>query len=286
MTRAIPSALAALLAAEDVATAEILLLEARDGTIATFTTWDETVSADLNGEGDQDFTEGMVLSAITLAAGMDASFAEIDGAVGGQMTALDVEGGKWGNALAWLALISPGEDGFAPLLHGLVKDSRVEGERWIIEIRNQADRFNEVVGDQTGPLCRAEFGDARCGYAVPSYAATVTAGTSAMRFTVSTVATHADGFFDFGDATFTSGDLAGLPLADIFGWTSPGASAGVVTLIEPLPRAPQVGDTLDLRPGCAKTRAACMAYGNILNMRAEPDLPGTDQVLRYPVTEG
>ena len=34
--------------------------------------------------------------------------------------------------------------------------------------------------------------------------------------------------------------------------------------------------------GCGKTRADCMGFANIVNFRGFPDVPGTDQVLRYP----
>jgi hypothetical protein len=43
----------------------------------------------------------------------------------------------------------------------------------------------------------------------------------------------------------------------------------------PLVEAPLVGDTLTVRDGCARTRAACMAHGQILNIRAFPEVPGT-----------
>jgi hypothetical protein len=43
-----------------------------------------------------------------------------------------------------------------------------------------------------------------------------------------------------------------------------------------------VGDTLEISQGCGKTRAACLAFDNVVNFRGFPDVPGTDQVLSYP----
>jgi hypothetical protein len=61
-----------------------------------------------------------------------------------------------------------------------------------------------------------------------------------------------------------------------------GTGGGTLALYAPLAAVPAVGDTLEIRRGCEKTRAACMAYSNIDNFRGFPDVPGSDQVLRYP----
>lgn len=281
MTRPIAAPLLASLTAADGITAEILYLAARDGTVATFTTLDVPFEVDL-GPGSASFEEGMTLSALTLTTGLDASFAEVTGALDGQLTRDAVQGGKWDGARAWLATIDPGEDGFAPLLYGRVAEPRVEGHRFILEIRNEADRFNQVVGEQLSPLCRADFGDARCKYVIPVVEATVTAVTSAMRFTVSFSSSYDDDHFNLGTATFTSGDLTGTPAADIFDWTS----GGVIVLLEPLIAPPEVGDTLDLRIGCPKTRAFCTSLANMDNFRGEPSLPGSNELLRFPIPGG
>ena len=45
----------------------------------------------------------------------------------------------------------------------------------------------------------------------------------------------------------------------------------------------QVGDTFYYYPGCDKRRETCwLKFGNILNFRGEPDMPGLDAALAYP----
>jgi hypothetical protein len=45
----------------------------------------------------------------------------------------------------------------------------------------------------------------------------------------------------------------------------------------------QAGDTFFFDAGCDKTRITCQEkYGNILNNRSEPDMPGMDAILSYP----
>ena len=74
----------------------------------------------------------------------------------------------------------------------------------------------------------------------------------------------------------------GIRPVEINDWSS----AGGVALWTSLPEPPAVGDTLTLTQGCGKTRADCMAFGNIVNFRGFPDVPGSDQVLRYPNPAG
>lgn len=52
--------------------------------------------------------------------------------------------------------------------------------------------------------------------------------------------------------------------------------SGTVAMIEPTPYDIDPGDTFRIRPDCAKTLAACQAYDNVLNMKAEPYIPVGD----------
>lgn len=278
MTRPISGALAAHLAGRQAFAADCLMIERRDGARFGFTTLDVPPSADL-GAGAESYAGGMSVTSLTLAAGLDASSAEFRGPIGPIVTRAALLGGAWDDAEAWLFRASPVAAGIAPLLHGRIREAREEGEEFVLQLRGEADRFNQVIGSLITPYCDADFGDARCGLTITPIDATVTAVTDAMRFTVSFAGSYADGYFDLGLATFLSGALAGDAAMEIFHW----AATGAVTLFEPMSIAPSIGDTLTLRQGCAKIREACMAYGNILNMRACPEVPGSDQVLKYAV---
>lgn len=50
-------------------------------------------------------------------------------------------------------------------------------------------------------------------------------------------------------------------------------TTGAVVLVIPVNISIAVGDTYKIRRDCAKSKAACIAYANIVNMRAEPELP-------------
>ena len=96
----------------------------------------------------------------------------------------------------------------------------------------------------------------------------------------------------FGDGWFARGRLTVLE----------GAAAGrvgaikrdrevagqrVVELWEMLSAGFSPGDLVRLEPGCDKTAATCRAkFGNFLNFRGFPDIPGEDWLVSYPVSSG
>jgi uncharacterized phage protein (TIGR02218 family) len=294
VTRPMSAPLLAALTASPRKGAECVVLQAGDGTIAGFTTWDSAITIDLSADGGPSdpvvCSGGMNLSAIMLAAGLDASYAEIDGPLGPVLTRAQVQGGKWDDAKAWLVKVSPGvETGgvhdYAPLLHGRVREPRVADPRFVLEIRNQADNLNQSLEQIVNAFCKWTFGDPdTCGYDLEAeaLACTVTAVTDAMRFSISYSGTFADDHFNRGKVRFTSGALDGVTAEQIEDFTSLGAGAGSVIMAEPLAAAPGVGTTLDLLRGCPKTRPACMTFhGNARPFGGEPDAPGRD-VFLYP----
>lgn len=281
MSRLIAGPLAAAISASSAIWGESLVLEARDGERVGFTTLDLPQTVDLGlGEGDEVCSAGMTVSAVTLSAGLDASFAEITGPLGPVLTRAAVEGGRWTDARAWLLRVSPSAAGIVPVLAGKVREARVEGLRWIIEIRNQADALNQNLGREVSAYCDAEFADDRCNKDEPWIAGTVASVADAMRFVVDVDAEYPADWFNLGRVRFVDGDLAGVASDLIFDWVPASATAGAVTLFMPLTAAPAIGDAIEIRRGCAKTRGACIAYENIVNFRGFPDAPGSEQLLR------
>jgi len=285
--RDIPAPLLAVLTGSPL-TGECVVLRARNGMLAGFTTLTRAQSIDLSaddGPGPVSCEHGMVLSAITLAAGLEASFAELQGPLGPIITRAAVEGGAWADAEAWLIEVSPGTSGYAPLLAGKVREARVEDPRFVFEIRSAGDAFNQALEQLITPYCRLRFGSARCGATPVTRSGTVTAVTDAMRFAISyTGGDQADDFFNVGEVEFTSGDLNGVISENLFKWDATGAGTASLVLMQPLPAAPAVGVTLTVRQGCPKTRAACKARqpdGDAAPFEGFPDVPGED-VLLYP----
>lgn len=89
--------------------------------------------------------------------------------------------------------------------------------------------------------------------------------------------TEADGYYDGGLLTFETGLNAGRTF-EIKQWIG-----GNLKLFSRPFHLPQPGDRFIAHPGCDKTRATCKdKFNNVLNMRAEPDVPGQDKYYASP----
>jgi uncharacterized phage protein (TIGR02218 family) len=60
-------------------------------------------------------------------------------------------------------------------------------------------------------------------------------------------------------------------------------SGGIFQLAQPMPYTIQVGDKYFVYAGCDKKQSTCISkFGNIVNFRGEPFVPGTDSIVKYP----
>lgn len=281
MSRTLSAGLTSHLAKRAHTRCTMLLLELRDGTSIGVTDHDRDISFDL-GAGSVTYQSGtgILASDVVLQTGLEADNYEVTGPLkdDGDFTLERVVGGRFNRARAklfqvnWRSLTS----GAIKLLAGNVSEARVEGGKFILEIRSDCDRFNQVIGRLITNNCDADYGDARCGATPESVAVTVVSATDAMSFVVSFAGSYANDYFNGGTIEFDTGDLAGTDPVEIFDWTS----GGTVTLFMPLVETPVFGDTATIKRGCGKSRADCMARNNILNFRGFPEVPGSDQIFR------
>lgn len=282
--RTIPGPLLAALTASPRRSAECVVLQARDGSLAGFTTWSGALEIDLSadgGPGPVSCTPRMTLSATTLAVGFEASTFELTGACRGEFSGAKVRGGKWRGAKAWQVRVSPGVDGYAPIMRGKIGEGRVEGRSFTLEVRNAGRAWNQSQGSVLGPWCRADFGNAETGCPVVREAVpcTVTAVESSFVFAVDLGGEYADNWFFLGSAAFLTGDLAGTAEIKVFAYDG---DTGGVQLFEPLVEVPQLGDTLNLFRGCSKLIKhdnpiipTCSGYGAGESFVGEPEVPGS-----------
>lgn len=87
------------------------------------------------------------------------------------------------------------------------------------------------------------------------------------------------GWFQGGLVTFYSGKNAGASM-EIKRWD---ATSGEVELFLSLPHPIMPGDLFTIYPGCDKSRVCCVAlFNNIIQFFGTPDVPGEDELFRYP----
>lgn len=276
MTRTISGALASDLGKNALRLVSMLRIDTRDGATFAFTDHNKPIECDLgDGAVTYEATQSVNVSDVALSVGFEVSSFEVTGPLTDEITRAAVLGGRFRRARARLFIIDHKKrDGHIPILAGRVAGYRVEGPKFVFEIRNAMADILQSQGRVLSPYCTATFGDAQCGVTRVATPVTITAVESAIKFTVD--ATEADNYFNLGAASFTSGELTGVEM-EVFRYTD-----GVVELFEPLHAKPEVGDTVDLYRGCSKlmksddpTIPTCVSYDNGVNHRGFKDVPGT-----------
>jgi len=92
--------------------------------------------------------------------------------------------------------------------------------------------------------------------------------------------TEADDWFNYGMLTWITGDNAGYEM-EVKDWV---LSTKKIILFEVMPYDLEVGDTFKMYAGCDKTLSTCKnKFANVINMRAEPYIPGIDEVMSYAI---
>ncbi|RYY46819.1 MAG: DUF2163 domain-containing protein [Sphingomonadales bacterium] len=219
---------------------------------------------------------GMTPSAITRNAGLDADSMDVSGALSSSAIGeRDLLAGRWDGARVVLFATDWSDAGESVALgEGIIGAVETADGTLTAELRGLAAALERPVVEETSPECRAELGDKRCRVALAARRriVRVTAIAGAM-LTIDT-ATGAN-LYGGGRLRWLSGANSGLEDAvarsDGFGLT--------------LRRPPRFdsGGLAELTEGCDKSLATCAGrFGNALNFRGEPFLPGTDLLTRYP----
>jgi hypothetical protein len=128
------------------------------------------------------------------------------------------------------------------------------------------------------PSCPAALGDSECTVSLVSFTHTGTIDSvdaTGLQITDAARA-EADGYFDYGLITMTSGDSNGYSM-EVKSYTT-----GVLVIQQPLPFGVAAGDTYSARAGCDKSPTACKnTFNNYVNFQGFPDMPGMDKILSY-----
>ena len=250
-------------------------IERRDGVTLGFTSHDRDLQ--LDGVTLRS-APGIRPAALRLTTDIAGDDAQIDGALTHDaISADDLAAGRFDGAAVDVGTIDWQSGEARVLFSGSIGETEAGAEGFSAQLRSikAALEFDPVP--RTSPGCRARFCGPGC-------------NLSPARFTTETVvaiidaAADAVGFagiaaadFVFGEVRWLDGAATGLRHAIIAG------DDGLLILDGPVPRGVAAGTRALLREGCDRTIATCAArFGNAVNFRGEPFLPGNDLVTRYP----
>ncbi len=252
------------------------LIVRRDGVRFGFTDHDR----DLVIDGDV-FKAGSGLDASVLEAmsGLSVDNGQAVGALSDTgLTEADIMAGRYDGAEVWQWLVDWSSPKLKVLLfRGFLGEIRRGTGAFEAELRGITEALNQPLGRMYLRECDRIFGDAKCGVDVddPTYSADVTVlETSGRReFTFDGLSGFQDGWFANGMIRWTSGAVS-LVKAD---------TGGVLEVWEEVEVA--VGDEARVIAGCDKQASSCrVKFGNFLNFRGFPHIPGEDWVTAYPAS--
>jgi len=256
----------------------------RDGIVQGFTDHDRDVLLD---DVPCRAGTGLTASEATQRLGLAVDGSEISGALSdASLSEDDLAAGRYDAAAVEVWLV----DWSAPhlrllLAKGVLGEVRRDGLAFTAELRGLSHRLAEESGRLFTATCAADLGDARCGIDLNAPALRGTGVVSALvataAFTTSGLSDFADGWFTGGRLVFDSGDNAGLSVEV----KTHRAADGVVTLTlwQAMPQPLAVDDAFTVTAGCDKRFETCAGrFGNAVNFRGFPHIPGNDFVVRYP----
>lgn len=260
------------------------LVRRRDGVSFGFTDHDEDVRF---GGVTYRASTGMDATAIQTATGLSVDNAQAMGALtAAAVREEDVAAGRYDGAeiLHWLV------DWERPSLRllqfrGSFGEIRRADGAFEVELRGLAEALNAAVGRTILRTCDRVLGDGKCGFDTGRegfFGLGTAEAAGGATLVASGLAGFAADWFEHGILTWLSGENDGsrsLVKADrrVPGvgrefqlWTAPG-------------RPIAAGDRFRVVAGCDKQATTCRdKFGNFLNFRGFPHIPGDDWVTAYP----
>lgn len=260
-----------------------------DGTVLAFTALDRDLV--FMGVTYKSCDSLMASAAQMFSAPGSAGNMELTGIISDDaITEAELFGGLYDNAAieVWLVPwdVSTGEQPWR-LATGIAGNLSQGDLGFTMEVLTPGARLSQqALVDVYAPSCRFELGDARC--TVNLAALTVTGTVDAVpvedashqtsrRIFTDAALVQADGYFDAGVLTWTSGANDGA-VSEVKSF-----AAGTITLWQPMLYPISAGDAYSLVPGCDKLADTCQTkFSNYDNFGGFADVPGRDEITKTP----
>jgi len=246
-----------------------------DGTTLAFTSHDRALRFD--GIVHR-AAPGMVPSAIRLTDDLSLDSAEVDGALSHDaISERDLAAGRFDNAWVEIGAVDWETLESAQLFAGRLGNLEQGDESFSAQLRSLKAILERDLVPRSSPTCRATFCGPGCGLSAARFTrrvalAAINLDDNAVQFAGIVGEDHVD-----GEVRFLAGPQTGLRFGVV------AASAQGLILDRPLDQTIQIGTMALVREGCAHTLSDCSnRFGNAINFRGEPFLPGNDLIARYP----
>ena len=250
-------------------------LERRDGVTIGLTSHDRDMEI---GGLLYGAAPGIAPSAIRGGIALEGEDSDLHGALtSGAIGEADLTAGRWDGAAVELRLTQWEAPGVLWMLlaQGEIGAVAQAGGAFTAEMIGAGAVLNGPVAPSTSPDCRARLGDRHCRVDMAGRRRIVT--VTGVEDAVVQVEGLEPGAYAYGGLRWMSGANAGMAQGVVDN------DEGHVTLNDPPAFAVAVGTRAMLTQGCDRQIATCsQRFGNGVNFRGEPYLPGMDLLTRYP----
>lgn len=263
-------------------------LTRRDGTAMGFTDHDRPLTVDGTlFEPEAGFSASEARSALGL--GIDS--AEVDGALSSdKITETDISDGLYDGAVVETLIVNWNEPAqFSAIGRATIARITRSDGRFVAELEGPGRALDFVRGRYIHRHCSAELGDERCGVNLGlsqfSGAGEVVSLSGTDTLVVTGIEGFVQGWFANGVLTWTTGARAGQTERVV---DFRHDAAGTILIIwQAASVLPASGDQFTIVAGCDKRFATCKSkFGNSLNFRGFPHLPGNDSAYAYVTSDG
>jgi uncharacterized phage protein (TIGR02218 family) len=261
-------------------------LTRRDGVVLGFTDHDRALAVD--GTVFEPET-GLSASEAKDSLGLQVDTVDVEGALSSEWVAEDdIAAGLYDGARVETLMVNwASPQDFALLRTAVIgKITRSDG-RFSAELESMARSLDQTKGRWFRRGCDAELGDARCGFHLDQAGFSGAGMVAELAAGDTVIVAGLDGFpadwFAYGLLTWTSGANSGRRERII---AHEVRTAVALVLWREGGAAMAAGDAFTVVAGCDKSFETCKAkFGNALNFRGFPHLPGNDAAYGY-ATDG
>lgn len=280
--RTLPAELAAAIEGPVTTLAHCWRLTRRDGLVLGFTDHDGSLTFD--GTRFEAAT-GLIASEAEAALGLGATTGEVEGALSAASIAeTDIAAGRFDGARIETFVVDwQNVDAHLRIDVSDLGEVRRGNTAFTAELRSIAARLDAVHGRIYRRRCDAVLGDARCRFDLSEPPLTVECTTQSVGegwIVTQTLLGAPPDRYEYGRLTMLDGEAAGLS-ADVASAAAKPTGRVRITLSSPIVAAIAAGDRFRLVQGCDKRFSTCRGrFGNHLNFRGFPHIPGSDTTLR------
>lgn len=220
---------------------------------------------------------GMAPSAIRMTSDLSEDSAGVEGALShDSIRAEDLAAGLFDDAAVEIGIVDWETCEHGVLYSGTLGQIEDDGHGFSGELKSAKSILDQDLVPRTSPTCRASFCGRGCGLSASLFTRRVTLADIDFDLNRVAFAEIAPGDHVDGQLRFLDGPQTGAV------FTILSANGNWLTLDRPLSEGVSVGTPGELREGCDHTLGTCSSrFGNAVNFRGEPFLPGNDLLARY-----